>query len=64
MEKCNCDNHEQHLCQLTGRKLHKDSPDQYAHLVQNPEFVCKSCGRVAAQKESLCAPVKLGTWEE
>jgi hypothetical protein len=64
MEKCKCDNHDQHLCQLTAQGMHKDSPDHYAHLVRDPQFVCTSCGRVAAQKENLCAPVRIGTWED
>jgi hypothetical protein len=42
----------------------KDAPDQYAHLVRDPQFVCKSCGRVAANKENLCDPTPLGVWEE
>ena len=64
MEKCNGDSHDQHLCKLTGEGLHKDNPDQYAQLVRDPQFVCKSCGRVAAGKESLCAPIRIGAWEE
>ena len=64
MNKCSCENHDQHLCKLYGEGMHKDSPDQYAHLVRNPEYVCKSCGRVAADKKNLCDPIPLGTWEE
>jgi hypothetical protein len=59
-----CANHEHHLCQLTGKGLHKSDPKMYHALVQNPAFVCKSCGRVAAKKDNLCSPVKLGTWDE
>jgi hypothetical protein len=64
MEPCHCDHHDRHLCKLYGEGMHKNSPDQYAHLVRRPEFVCKSCGRVAAKKENLCNPMPLGTWEE
>ena len=28
------------------------------------EFVCKSCGRVAANSKNLCDPTPLGSWEE
>jgi hypothetical protein len=42
----------------------KNDPNQYAHLVKDPEYVCKSCGRVVAKKEYLCSPVMLGTWED
>ncbi|MBC8378032.1 MAG: hypothetical protein H8E62_02545 [Planctomycetes bacterium] len=64
MSTCNPENHEKHLCRLYGSGLHKDDPGRYAHLVNDPKFVCKSCGRVAAAKENLCAPIPLGTWEE
>ena len=64
MDKCQTSDHEKHLCHLYGAGLHKNEPGQYAHLVKDPQFVCKSCGRVAAAKENLCEPVKLGTWEE
>jgi hypothetical protein len=59
-----CKNHPHHLCELTGKGLHKTDPKKYHELVQNPGFVCKSCGRVAANKGNLCSPVVLGTWEE
>ncbi|MHC5082900.1 MAG: hypothetical protein ACYTET_03035 [Planctomycetota bacterium] len=64
MDKCDTSDHEKHLCRLYGEGLHKNEPDQYAHLVKNPQFVCKSCGRVASAKENLCEPVPLGTWED
>ncbi len=64
MDQCNPENHEKHLCRLYGSGLHKQDPDQYAHLVRDPKFVCKSCGRVAAARENLCDPILLGTWEE
>jgi hypothetical protein len=64
MEKCTCPNHDKHLCRLHGAGLHQKDPDRYAQLVSDPKYVCKSCGRVAANKENLCAPILLGTWEE
>jgi hypothetical protein len=64
MQPCSSDSHEHHLCKLYGEGIHKKDPEKYAHLVRDPKFVCKSCGRVAAEKENLCAPVLLGTWEE
>ena len=64
MQQCSSGQHDQHLCKLYGEGIHKNDPEKYAHLVRDPKFVCKSCGRVAAEKENLCAPVLLGTWEE
>ena len=64
MEKCHCKNHDQHLCQLYDKGMQKDDPEQYAHLVRDPKYVCKSCGRVATKKENLCAPIVVGTWED
>jgi len=56
--------HEQHLCHLSGQNRHRHQPQEYAQLVKNPKFVCKSCGRVAGEKGNLCEPVLLGTWEQ
>ena len=65
MKECkSCDGHDRHLCKLTGDQLHQEKPDEYMGLVKDPQFVCKSCGRVAAQAKNLCSPVALGTWEE
>jgi len=65
MQPCpDLENHSHHLCILTAEGLHRDQPEKYKGLVQDPGYVCKSCGRVAAEKESLCSPVLLGTWED
>jgi hypothetical protein len=63
-EHVSCKNHPHHLCKLTSDGLHKTDPKAYHELVQNPEYVCKSCGRVAAKKDNLCMPAKLGAFEE
>lgn len=59
-----CKNHEHHLCKLTSEGLHQSNPKAYHELVQNPQYVCKSCGRVAASKENLCMPSSLQAFEE
>ena len=64
MSQQNCQGHEHHLCKLHADGLHQSDPSAYAHLVREPKYVCKSCGRVAAGKENLCMPAMLGTWEE
>ncbi len=38
-------------CTLDIRKL--------MPLVNQPKFICKSCGRVANKKENLCKPVAI-----
>jgi hypothetical protein len=51
--------HEKHLCYLHNLGYVKDHLDKYKELVKNGNYVCKGCGRVAADAESLCAPEKL-----
>lgn len=65
MQPCSdSQNHSRHLCKLIHDGLHRSRPDEYRGLVEEPHYVCKSCGRVAVKKESLCDPVALGSWEE
>jgi hypothetical protein len=65
MQSCSDNqNHSHHLCKLFADGLHRSRPEEYQGLVEDPHYVCKSCGRVAARKESLCNPVVLGTWED
>jgi hypothetical protein len=58
-----CPGHENHLCELIKEDLPKQDPVRYNGLVRDPQFVCKSCSRVAGKKENLCNPVELGTFE-
>lgn len=64
MDTCKPDEHQHHLCHLYDSKLPQTDPGRYAHLVKDPQFVCKSCGRVAAARKNLCEPVPIGTWED
>jgi len=52
-------NHENHLCLLQNVGYLKTNLEKYKRLVKDPQFVCKSCGRVAARADNLCAPEKL-----
>jgi hypothetical protein len=51
--------HENHLCYLNNLGLQISNPKEYKALVKNAQFVCKICGRVAADEKNLCKPVKL-----
>ena len=48
--------HSKHLCNLaeSGAGL-----EEYKGLVKNAKFICKKCGRAAANEENLCEAVPL-----
>jgi hypothetical protein len=48
--------HEEHLCLLKniGTNL-----EDVKNIVRNPKFICKNCGRAAANEKNVCAPEKL-----
>jgi len=48
--------HAKHLCELIEKGA---TFDEYFHLVRNPKFVCRQCGRAAAKAENLCDPVPI-----
>lgn len=65
MSDCsNTSEHDKHLCKLAADGTHRSQPEAYAGLVKEPRFVCKSCGRAAADSANLCNPILLGTFEE
>jgi len=45
------------LCKL--KKALKKDMGSYIPLVNNPNFVCKKCGRVANNKKNLCDGVRM-----
>jgi hypothetical protein len=51
--------HERHLCLLQNTGYLDTNMEDYKELVRNPQFVCKACGRTAANEKNLCAPEKL-----
>ena len=51
--------HGKHLCYLNNLGFQISNEKEYKQLVKNPEFLCKNCGRVAANEKNLCKPVKL-----
>jgi len=51
--------HDKHLCYLNNLGFQISNPKVYKELVRDGKFMCKVCGRVAAQEKNLCKPVKL-----
>ena len=51
--------HDRHLCWLTGLGFQVQQSEEYKDLVRDGKFMCKGCGRVAADGSSLCEPEKL-----
>jgi len=51
--------HDQHLCYLQNLGYVESNLEDYKSLVQNPQFICKKCGRAAANEKNLCKPDKL-----
>jgi hypothetical protein len=51
-----CPGHDQHLCQLVSKKV---PTADLKGLVKDAKFICKGCGRVAANESNLCAPEAL-----
>ncbi len=53
------DLHEIHLCYLANLGYQAQETEEFRSLVRNPKYICKHCGRAAADKNNLCVPDKL-----
>jgi len=51
--------HDKHLCYLNNLGFQISNPDDYKSLVTDGKFMCKVCGRVAADSKNLCKPENL-----
>jgi hypothetical protein len=51
--------HDKHLCYLNNLGFQISNPEEYKELVREGKFMCKVCGRVAADGRNLCKPVPL-----
>ncbi len=57
MSQCSpCQGHENHLCQLVEKKT---DLNKMKELVKGAQYICKNCGRAAANEANVCAPEKL-----
>ncbi len=58
--ECNCsEDRSGKMCMLTTPPFKFDL-EKIKHLVNNPKYICKCCGRVSNTKELLCAPEEIG----
>ena len=51
--------HGNHLCYLVNMRFNEKHPSDYMKLVNQGQYMCKHCGRVAVEKKLLCKPAKL-----
>ncbi len=47
------------LCKLAKGDFIKEHLEDYKSLVGDPKYLCRKCGRVAADKKNLCKTEKL-----
>ena len=57
--ECKSESHSNHLCYFVSQGFHLTNDKEYNTMVQDPQFKCQHCGRVAKKAENLCKPVKL-----
>ncbi len=51
--------HTEHLCYMVSQGFHVSDEQEYNALVENAEFKCRRCGRVARNGGNLCMPVRM-----
>ncbi len=49
------------LCKIVEKREleEKKELEKYIELVKNGKYLCKRCGRVATDKDSICKPIKM-----
>lgn len=47
------------LCKIVKNSDIEKHFAEYQALVNPPRYICKKCGRAAADKKSLCKPVRI-----
>jgi len=46
------------------KEIKRGNPDKYLELVGNGKYICKKCGRTAADRKNLCCPMEVKPAEE
>ena len=57
--ECGSPRHKEHLCYFVSQGFHLSNEQEYKWMVENPQFKCQHCGRVARCAENLCKPANL-----
>ncbi|MGA2171822.1 MAG: hypothetical protein ABSG82_02250 [Sedimentisphaerales bacterium] len=57
--ECKSSLHNEHLCYIISQGFNLSDKREYGSLVENPQFRCEHCGRVAGSDKNLCKPRKL-----
>ncbi len=57
--ECTSSLHSQHLCYFVSQGFHLSDKQEYKAMVENPQFICSGCGRLANSEKNLCKPAKL-----
>ena len=50
---CDPTNHDQHMCMLVAKRT---PVEDLKVLAKDAKYICKNCGRAAAEAKNICAP--------
>jgi len=56
---CGNSSHTQHLCCMFSEGVNLSNETEYRALVENPQFKCQKCGRLAKSGINLCKPLNI-----
>jgi len=56
---CGSPQHKEHLCYFVSQGFQLSDAQEYKWMVENPQFKCQHCGKVARCADNLCEPVKM-----
>jgi hypothetical protein len=57
--QCHSETHTEHLCYIISQGFHLSDMQKYKALVEEPQYRCDHCGRIAKADGNLCVPVPL-----